>query len=250
MKATEKDTPGDDDRRFDLLVDGELSQREHRELLAGLDDEPSGWRCCALAFLEAQAWEQDFGPIVGFRKGTVPFLQRENRTRSSRLSRHTGMLLAMAASFLVALYLGLLLRGVQGPGNPPARPPIDAIAGMGAVAKPAQESLQPESVQPDVLLQGETPESPWRMVTLATTEGPHGKSESIRLPAVERDSIDEDWLAGVPAAMPADVLRALERTGHKVHQRRELLPLRMKDGRRLVVPVDQVDVHYVGGPAL
>jgi hypothetical protein len=35
-----------------------------------------------------------------------------------------------------------------------------------------------------------------------------------------------------------------------VEQRRKLLPWRMKDGRRLVVPVDEVDFHYVGNPTL
>ena len=45
-----------DDSRFDRLVDGELNDTERHQLLASLDDEPGGWRSCALAFLEAQAW--------------------------------------------------------------------------------------------------------------------------------------------------------------------------------------------------
>ena len=53
-----------DDSRFDRLVDGELSEAERRELLAGLDSEPGGWRRCALAFLEAQCWKQEFGAIA------------------------------------------------------------------------------------------------------------------------------------------------------------------------------------------
>ena len=52
------DISGNDDLRFDRLVDDELSDTERRQLLASLDDEPGGWRCCALAFLEAQAWRQ------------------------------------------------------------------------------------------------------------------------------------------------------------------------------------------------
>ena len=47
-----------DDTRFDRLVDDELSEEERRELLGRLDDEPGGWRRCALAFLEAQCWKQ------------------------------------------------------------------------------------------------------------------------------------------------------------------------------------------------
>ena len=46
----------EDDRRWDRLVDGSLSEREYRAMLAALDEQPDGWRRCALAFLEAQAW--------------------------------------------------------------------------------------------------------------------------------------------------------------------------------------------------
>ena len=51
----------DDDIRFDRLVDGELSAEEYRTLLAALDDEPGGWRRCALAFLEAQSLGRELG---------------------------------------------------------------------------------------------------------------------------------------------------------------------------------------------
>jgi hypothetical protein len=87
------------------------------------------------------------------------------------------------------------------------------------------------------------------MVTLASREGPEGAAETIRLPAVRRDTFDPQWIEGLPGALPPSVLAAFERTGHEVRQHRELLPVEMNDGRRLIVPVDRVDVHYVGRPA-
>ena len=62
------------------------------------------------------------------------------------------------------------------------------------------------------------------------------------------DKLGDSFLHDLPAALPPDVLQSLERTGHVVRQKRELLPLRMNDGRELVVPVDKVEVHYVGRP--
>jgi hypothetical protein len=56
----------DDDVKLDRLVDGELSADEYRALVASLDEEPGGWRRCALAFLEAQALA---GEISGVRRG-------------------------------------------------------------------------------------------------------------------------------------------------------------------------------------
>jgi hypothetical protein len=74
-------------------------------------------------------------------------------------------------------------------------------------------------------------------------------SEAIHVPAVERDRIDENWLRSLPGALPPDVVQALRRSGHAVQQSRQLLPMPLEDGRRLVVPIDQVDVHYVGNAA-
>ena len=53
-----------DNEIFDRLVDGELTADERRALLASLDSRPDGWRRCALAFLEAQAWGSDFRQMV------------------------------------------------------------------------------------------------------------------------------------------------------------------------------------------
>ena len=92
-----------DDHRFDLLVDGELSEAQRRALLAGLDDEPGGWRRCAMAFLEAQALKQDFGSILQepVERPTVGRVVRRRRPLG-----YGTTLAAVAASFLVALFLG------------------------------------------------------------------------------------------------------------------------------------------------
>ena len=63
MNPTDDNTKSrGDDRRLDLLVDGELSEAERRELLQHMDEEPEGWRRCpALAFLEAHAGSRNLG---------------------------------------------------------------------------------------------------------------------------------------------------------------------------------------------
>lgn len=53
-------TPG----ALDRLVDGELTPDEYRALLQTIEMHPDGWRRCALAFLEAQAWGQE---LTGLR---------------------------------------------------------------------------------------------------------------------------------------------------------------------------------------
>ena len=61
------------DRRIDLLADGELSDEARCGLLARLDRESDGWRRCALAFLEAQAWRGETRSMV--RETVAPIIE-------------------------------------------------------------------------------------------------------------------------------------------------------------------------------
>ena len=237
MSPLDERKPTDSDHQFDLLVDGELSEAQRRELLLGLDDEPGGWRRCALAFLEAQAWKQQLGEIA---REPAPQPPTKRPARRFRITHHLGTLAAMAASFTVALLVGSQVRDwwtLQ----PIADSPSSQIAGVADVTGPVVPPNSPASTSPTTpqLPDGDSPA--WRLV---------GNSQSIQLPATERDSLDEKWLQNLPSAMPEDVVRDLKRHGYRVEQRRGLLPFRMKDGRPLVVPVDEVDIRYVDNPAL
>ena len=48
-----------DQQRLDRLVDGELSEQERVDLLRELDGQPTGWRQCALSFIESQLWQHE-----------------------------------------------------------------------------------------------------------------------------------------------------------------------------------------------
>jgi hypothetical protein len=260
-----------DETRFDRLVDDELSENERRELLGGLDDEPGGWRRCALAFLEAQCWKQVFGQTADDRtsrsagvspawengsagvspaseseggpRGNARDLPTKNPQRSPWAGR-LRVLSAMAASFLVALWVGSLAQKawVARPGLPGAP---DQVAHNVENARSLPQPDRPENALATSALPNSAP-NPWRLVTVSMPSGGDRPQPVMKLPAIERKSVDEQWLRSMPSAIPDDVLRALARTGHQIQQRRELVPVPLNDGRRLMVPVDQVDVHYVG----
>ena len=244
MNPIDENRPVSDDHRFDLLVDGELSESQRRELLSQLDDEPGGWRRCALAFLEGQSWTQDLGALLGERA------RQQSVKRPGgwpRLSGPAGTLLAMAASFLVALFLGGLVQSVWRSEDPLPGPQINDLVGTTSPEAPAPDEKSPEGPP---AIPPEQPETSAGRVWLVELPGTDGQGRTIRLPAVERDRIDESWLKSLPAPMSAETLERLKKAGLQVEQRRELLPLRMEDGRRLLVPVDNVDIRYVGNPAL
>ncbi len=244
---------------FDRLVDGELNEQQRRELLARLDGEPGGWRRCALAFLESQCWRQTFGAVAqeGLLAEARPKARGAARSSRSRWLGGVGTVLATAASFFLAFWVGSMVKQARFGG--PATP-AGAIGELASTAQPRPTPVltnQPRLSNPPIFRQppgslagvspqGRSAPGPWRMVTVSRPAGAGRPGTSFSLPAVERDNIDQQWLRSFPPAVPDDVLQAFNRTGHEVEQHRELVPVPMKDGRRLVVPVDQVDVHYVG----
>ena len=78
--------------------------------------------------------------------------------------------------------------------------------------------------------------------------GSNDAGDSVRLPALERNSIDRQWLESLPSPIPESVVQALERSGYEVQTQQELMPMPLKDGRKLVVPIDKVQLQYVGNP--
>jgi hypothetical protein len=241
-------TMNTDNTQFDRLVDDELNEEERRELLGGLDEEPNGWRQCAMAFLEAQCWKQALKhapserDVVGVPAATAS-------PRRSPWSNRISLISAMAASFLVAMWLGTLAHQAW-IGHPNVSGGSGDFAANKNVGHPtpnpfqAQTNLAGGPRQVTAHRNVETP-NPWHLVTVSAP-GEGQVRSTVNVPAIERDGVDERWARSMPSAIPDDVLQALARTGHQVQQRRELVPVPLQDGRSMIVPVDNVDVHYVG----
>ncbi|HWB00858.1 MAG TPA: hypothetical protein VG713_20340 [Pirellulales bacterium] len=209
---------------IDRLVDGELSDQQQRELLLSLEQEPAGWRRCALAFLEAQQWRAQLGEYAKAPPTVEPApATRQCATRSSQsswLARNPGTMFALAASVLVAFGLGL------------------------AANRFTADRFVP---QPNNLAIGKDPAvpSPVQGVTLVV-DGPNGRNSQVQVPVTENASPAPNWWLAGDQGLPSDIRRALERAGHQIRQQRELLPVQLDDGRRAVVPVDRVEIHPVG----
>lgn len=254
--------PGFDERDLDRLVDGELDEATRRRLLTQLEQTPDGWRRCALAFLEAQAWHSALrvateskaasvyagdavradaiSAALGQRRAdatgvVVPSTSTAAATavppktsRNPLLSLRTWVnTMAMAACFLIALNIGLHWRGASS----------NASRGVRQEATQRTSVITPDSQSAD---------SGWRTVTIAVPDATSGGTAQIQLPCRESERLDEQWLHSLPGAISPEVRRALERNGYQVRQQRQLVPLPLEDGRRLVVPIDQVELRFVG----
>lgn len=227
--------------QLDRLVDGALSGDEYRELLETLDGEPDGWRRCAMAFLESQAWQHELGELqVESRLSSAEASGKVTRTRAGNWSARQllGLSLAMAASFVVAFASGAWWR-VGKSSNAELDLPVVARQ-VGESHRAAVEDEPPR--EPD---HKPTPRhTPAEHLTFVVDRG-NGESDQFELPIYDANDSVARQLIRDSASLPADVERAIRDSGFQVKRRRQWTPVQLRDGRRAFFPVDQLDITPV-----
>lgn len=230
----------DDIRLLDRLVDGELGETERRELLLRLEHSPDGWRRCALAFLEAQAWRVEARAVVAEPAPSVkPAVATAATTSSapqsvqpSSLSNKTwnGLSLWMptilAAGILVAVvYPQWGGRFTKNTFEPIAHNGPVQVAGAGVtnVAGRNVENMQ-----------------------LVVAPGPNGERRVVEVPLIEAGQGSAELFSHAGGQLPPDVVKILEQNGNRVVRQQRFMPVRLNDGRTVVVPVEQVEIRPLG----
>lgn len=226
------ETIQDESNLFDRLVDGELTPDERRALLLSLDDQPvaTGWRACALAFLESQAWRDDLGQVVqGVEKMTSETGQAAAVWGDGRwLARRAVQWLAIAASLLVTFVLGMSWRGGGSPVSD-VSPDTAQLAGMDSPV----EAPAPLVVQPNDSL------TFW-------VRDDTGGSQPIHVPLVDAATLDRQLGVEFRSGLPDGVRQHLQSHGYDVQSKRRYAPLWFENGRSLVVPVEDTRIVPVG----
>jgi hypothetical protein len=217
-----------DNAAIDRLIDGELSDIERRELLLQLENDPEGWRRCALAFLEDQAWRQALAgvvPAVPRSKPVepVPPVPRRGKDWLRRVS--------IAASLMASTFAaGYAAGGIAKPG------PGLEIAKSKVQQAPVEKAANPEPAQEQIREVGK----------IDLVDGSNGEAPIQSLPILSGPGLDDRWLQDQPSTVP-DYLRARwEREGYQVEERRRVVSVILKDGRKVSIPVDEVALDYVG----
>ncbi len=237
---------------LDRLAAGDLDHAARRELFVWLDREPARWRRCALALLEARELEQALGDwtaessseFIPRREGSSEFIPRPRRGHPGpdavsrpaadatlttldpalpliQARRRRAQLFALAASVLIAFGLGIAVRGI-GIEPPPAI--VQAPVQSGNANPPAEPRRADRAPAASTGGNGSQPHDP----TDAT------------LTAADR------WPSESAGPIPAYVRSQLERRGYRVDSRHRVIPVSLPDGRRAMLPVDQLQVRYVG----
>jgi len=225
-----------DDAIWDRLVDGELSQEERGDLLGALDAQPNGWRRCALAFLEAQAWRGEMRSLVGGAASAavepVGHAAAHTSTPAANLAqrpraRQHGAWLAVAAGLTVAFLLG---RQVDIP-----RQSAGNIAEV-VVAPPSA---------PDARVDARTPHGD--AITLVVNNE-QGVPQRVHIPLVEGRYLGRQFAEAPQWSSSPELRKRLELQGLGLNARRRYAPMFFEQQDQIipmVVPVDDAIVTPV-----
>jgi hypothetical protein len=220
-----------DDILFDRLVDGELTGAERRELLASLDGRPDGWRRCALAFLEAQAWQREIPQLVSASTNSSAGKPAEDVPLEPEWSMNW---YALAASLLFAFTLGLALRDL--PHSHQTRAPI-----------PSNIAAVPQQLPAQAPQLAGAPHAGGDAVTLWVRDEA-GNPRQLRVPLVDATAMDQRLGLEFQSGLPADVREQLRDRGYQVESKRRYAPFVLDNGRPLVVPVEDTKIVPVSNP--
>jgi len=225
----------EEDSRFDRLVDGALSAADYKALLASLDDEPGGWRRCAMAFLEAQAWGREFAAIRRVEVDVVPRAKVAEQVTPAPAKKvwqlSVSPLLAAAACAVLAFGLGILTRGSFYPADPlPTR-----TAGQNPWSGHESPAYAPEEME----IAKESEIAAMKFVI----DGAGNKE--VEVPVISGDHPGEETLVETEPAIPDSVLRALRNQGHDIRRKQEFIPVALEDGRHVIFPVEQYRITPV-----
>jgi hypothetical protein len=246
---------------IDRVVEGGMMPDELRKSIERLDAAPDGWRRCALAFLEAQGWAEAFRSMYGSIVRDLPENSGDSPPRSFATLNPAPSTLAAAPRWrlfavslaagiaLVAFSLGWLSHGVRLHNDlernaPPAlaadlKTPESQLEEAPQFASPS-EPLQPGSIAG--LLTDRVP----TVREVARLRIGTGDVTSAEVPIFAGPGVSQRWLLEQPPPVSEHDRAIWQRQGYQLEQQRRLLSVPLADGRRATVPVDHVQVRFVG----
>jgi len=239
-----KDGFGDDIQiGLDRLADGELTSDEQRGLIMALENQPDGWRRCALAFVEAQAWRGELRRITAV-EGTVNQPIAMDRSDRRNTAMHGLRWLAVAASVLMAFTLGITAQSwwLAAATNQPAK--IVAVHPEEPIATSSEKSVAAVAEPNSSDAATSAASGKWQAlkVTIPTADGQGEQTVEVPLVAAGEQEV-KSMLAKQQPLLSDVALQALESTGHEVQQHRAYYPVQLEDGTQAVLPVDFVEVR-------
>ena len=197
----------------------------------------------ALTFLESQSWRWQLAGLAADASlaatRAMPHA-KPNDSPSGAYAKYGAIFLAIAASVLLAFGLGTRFP-IESSAPQPSALQSSSSQALASQASETSSQQQVVAASPTVVDQADSVSGP-QTVTLALG-GSEDDSDEIELQVAEADEEDEGWPEELNSSLPSDLLNELRESGLEVVRTQRLFPIDLSDGRRLVIPVEQVDIR-------
>jgi hypothetical protein len=248
---------------IDQVVDGDLTPAQLKRAICELDKTKDGWRQCGLAFVEAQAWAEAFhhlddemreieGRPPRRVRAASPGMNRSPNIPATAISsrpirRRVGDALAAGIAF-VAFSLGWLSHGlrIREGSETPMSSPASTRLSKPSTDQVAHRENRASSEIPDETARSEPLERVPTVREVARLRIGNGDPASAEVPILTGPAIDERWLLEQPPPFSGYGLAVWQRQGYQLDQRRRVVSVPLGDGRQAAVPIDHVQLRYVG----
>ena len=231
---------------IDRLVDAALPLDEQRELLSSFDENPDGWRHLALAYMESQSLKCEFGGLIPpvtaapALDAAVEVFEEPQPPGRSSLSSPDWIITATIA--VAAFAVGMVaLSWWRNSGTSDDIPPIagsyeDHRRAIGGFEDPRGRF---DAHGKDFLA-----------LTLPAYDMPEpkqGGTMTYKVPLKKGSPEETSNLYTAPPVISPEMRVKLKRMGHLVREERRVYPVKLRDGRQVLVPVNEIQIFYVGG---
>lgn len=233
-----------DQETLDRLVDGELSDDDYRDALRRLDGEVGGWRRCALAFLEAQAWSREIQTPVAAPPTKLAETDVAPTVPSPQPRKQLGWTaeaLALCACALLAFAVGIGVRDLVTGGSDAPEPFIDGGQPHLVNKRPLDSQVPQGAASAGLTI---TPES----LTLVVDGGE--TPQEVTVPVMKLDEQSAPLLSGQHPIAPVGLRELLLRGGGKVlREERLVAPVQLRTGQHVLLPIEQWEIVPSEDPA-
>jgi hypothetical protein len=235
------------DEFIDRVVDGGLTPAELRGAIERLDRDADGWKRCAVAFLEAQCWRESMRAME--QPAGAPMLGRSASLHQSAAFSTRAQLRFLrrpiAAGIIAASFaLGWL-------GHAARTRSVAGASTMAAAVQPVYAPASQVDSSPALGRRDDQYPQTWADVARPVMRLRVGsESAQAEVPILAGPGINEEWLRNQPPPVNEHSLVVLQQHGYQVDQRRRLITTTLPDGRRVAVPIDQVQIRYTGNNPL
>ena len=244
MKSQNSQTNTDMWTQIELMVEGELSNPQKRDLLLQLDETPAMWRSLALAFVEQQSLKKSINESLASlamsqpsadsppHPEQTPTIQASDFQTPQGHAWNSNRILRLATAACIGLLLFVFGLGI---GNRQGQVAVNAL-------QPASGPVDASPARTPEQIEESTPSD--TSVLVSDENGVVGQlrwisKTGVRMSPVFQGSIDQAWLASNPPTVDDKVMRQFAKAGVKVKPERKFVSLKLRD-EQFTIPMDDV----------